>query len=52
MKVQTYWLTLDYGYGSVFTINGLSRVALKRYLDWYRGSCGIDYGKGYVKTRA
>lgn len=53
MRVQTYWLTLDYGHGSVFTIYGLSRVALKRYIDWYlaKQRCAIDYGKGYIKVR-
>lgn len=52
MKVQTYWLTLDYGDGNEFTFFGLSRVAVKRYWSYYKGKCAMKYGPDYIKTRA
>lgn len=45
MKVKTYWLTLDYGYGNTFTFFGLSLPAAKRYKEWFLGECAVEYGQ-------
>ena len=48
MRVQTFWLIIDYGYGNRHEYRGISRVALERFKEWYREESavfGMSYGK-------
>lgn len=50
MRVQKFYLIVDFGYGETKLFNNLSRVALERYKEWYRGGpdvLGMLYGKAH-----